>query len=311
VKPALVKQLVCPGCREALGLAAEAVEGEEIMTGALTCALCRTVYPVLRGVPRFVDGSAYAASFGRQWTWFSRVQLDSMTRRDESERTFEATTGWSDDDCFGRLVLDAGVGAGRFAEVVAKKGGEVIGVDLSSAIDAAFGNIGRRPGVHLVQADLFAMPFRDGTFDRAYSIGVLHHTPDPAAAFARVARTVKTGGDLAVYVYARYGPGHRMSDRIRTVTTRLPHSVMLAVAALAIPGYYLYRAPVLGKALDLVCPISKHPDWRWRWLDTFDWYTPRFQHKYLYPEVYRWFRDNGLRDVQIFDDPIRMRGVKA
>jgi hypothetical protein len=52
------------------------------------------------------------------------------------------------------------------------------------------------------------------------------------------------------------------------------------------------------------------PDWRWRWLDTFDWYTPKYQWKFLYPEVFRWFRDNGFEDVALFDGPIRMCGQK-
>ena len=140
-------------------------------------------------------------------------------------------------------MLDAGVGAGRFAEIVSNKGGDVVGVDLSQAIDAAYENIGRRPNVHLVQADIFAMPFRDGTFDMAYSVGVLHHTPDPAAAFARVAAAVRQGGALAVYLYARYGPSHRFSDMIRVLTTRLPFPILRALSALAVPAYYLYRVP--------------------------------------------------------------------
>jgi hypothetical protein len=47
-------------------------------------------------------------------------------------------------------------------------------------------------------------------------------------------------------------------------------------------------------------------NWRWRWLDTFDWYTPKYQWKFLYPEIYRWFRDNGFEQVELFDGPIRM-----
>ena len=94
-----------------------------------------------------------------------------MSGTDESERMLAATTGWSGEDYRGRLVLDAGVGAGRFAEIASNKGAEVVGVDLSQAIDAAYENIGSRPNVHLVQADIFAMPFRDGTFDMAYSVG--------------------------------------------------------------------------------------------------------------------------------------------
>ena len=184
-------------------------------------------------------------------------------------------------------------------------------MDLSVAIDAAYANIGHLEHVHLVQADIFAMPFRDGTFDRAYSIGVLHHTPDPRRAFDRVAAAVKPGGNLAVYLYHRYGFGPRFSDFWRTITTRLPLSLMAILAMAAIPLYYIYRLPVVGTLLQTVLPISKDPHWRWRWLDTFDWYTPRYQWKFLYPEVFRWFRENRFRDVEIFDDPIRMSGVKV
>ena len=165
--------------------------------------------------------------------------------------------------------------------------------------------------VHLVQADIFAMPFRDGTFDMAYSVGVLHHTPDPAAAFARVAAAVRQGGALAVYLYARYGPSHRFSDMIRVLTTRLPFPVLRALERAGGPGVLAcIGCPCSGRCLRIVCPISLHQDWRWRWLDTFDWYSPRYQWKLLYPEVVRWFRANGFRHVELFDGPIRMRGVK-
>jgi SAM-dependent methyltransferase len=285
-------------------------QGAEVVAGALHSPGCGREYPVVRGVPRFVDRQEYAASFGFQWNRFRNVQLDSANGRRESEREMEATTGWTEADYRGRLVLDAGVGAGRYAEVVCAKGGEVVGVDLTVAVDAAYANIGRRDGVHIVQADIFAMPFRDDTFDLAYSIGVLHHTPDTRGAFARVARVVKPGGGLAVYLYGGYGPGRHFPDAIRKVTTRLPPRVTLALAAAAVPLYYPYRLPALGKVLRFVAPISMHPHWRWRWLDTFDWYSPRYQWKVLYPEVFRWFRENGFHEVEIFEEPIRMRGHK-
>jgi SAM-dependent methyltransferase len=311
MKRAALRFLACPACKDVLELHAVREEGAEVVEGRLRCRGCRAEYPVLRGVPRFVESGSYASSFGLQWNWFRTVQLDSATGTKASGRMLEATTGWTAADYRGRLVLDAGVGAGRFAEVVAGHGGEVVGVDLTAAIDAAYQNLGHLPNVHLVQADIFAMPFREGTFDLAYAIGVLHHTPDPPRAFQRVAATVKKGGSLAVYLYARYGPDHRCSDLIRKVTTRLPLRLMFSLSALAIPLYYLYRVPIFGRIPRLLCPISLHPDWRWRWLDTFDWYTPKYQWKFLYPEVMRWFRASGFRDIDLFDDPIRMRGIKT
>ena len=311
MKPSALEFLVCPSCQDELDLRVDAREGGEVMAGRLLSRGCGREYPILRGVPRFVDSQAYASSFGFQWNRFARTQLDSFNGTRQSEEALEATTGWSAADYEGKRVLDAGVGAGRYAEIVAAKGGEVVGVDLTTAVDAAWQSIGRRERVHLAQADIFAMPLRAASFDMAYSIGVLHHTPDTRAAFERVARMVKPGGGLAVYLYARNGLAQRFPDAIRKLTTRLPARAMLAVSSLAVPLYYPYRLPGVGRMLYTLCPISMHADWRWRWLDTFDWYTPHYQWKLVYPEVFRWFRESGFRDIEIFEGPIRMRGLKA
>lgn len=311
MKRSAMRFLACPACRHDLRLEPHRFEQTDVVEGRLRCTNCPREYPISRGIPRFVPSETYAASFGREWNWFSTLQLDSASGTRESERTLHASTGWGADEYVDRLVLDAGVGTGRFAEIAAGYGAEVVGVDLSAAVDAAYSNVGRLDNVHIIQADIFTLPFRAGVFDLAYSIGVLHHTPDPELAFSQVAEAVKPGGALGVYLYDRYNIGRHVSDAIRVVSTRLPFRVTLALSAMAIPYYYLCRLPALGKLFQMLWPISMHADWRWRWLDTFDWYSPAYQWKLTYPEVCRWFRTHGFHEIDIFDGPIRMRGVKT
>ena len=311
MKPALLDILVCPACQNALDLRADVRKELEVLEGALRCMGCARDYPIVSGVPRFVGSAAYASSFGRQWHWFRKVQIDSMSGTDESERMLAATTGWSGEDYRGQLVLDAGVGAGRFAEIVSNKGGDVVGVDLSQAIDAAYENIGSRaqcpsrPGRH----PRHALPGRDVRH------GVLRGGATPHAGTRR--RLRPHGRRRAPGRGARGLPLRplRAEPPILGHDSRAHHAAALprppGAERAGGPAYYLYRVPFLGKVLGVVCPISLHRDWRWRWLDTFDWYSPRYQWKLLYPEVVRWFRTNGFRHVELFDGPIRMRGVKT
>ncbi|MDH3383154.1 MAG: methyltransferase domain-containing protein [Deltaproteobacteria bacterium] len=298
MKPRLLSFLVCPGCKQELELADHSEADGEILEGILACRPCRSDYPIRKGIPRFVERDAYVDTFSFEWNKFHDVQIDILNATDESENTFHGKTGWTPGDLKGKLVLDVGVGAGRFTEVVSRWGGEVVGIDLSFAVDAAFENIGRRENVHIVQADLFHLPFAASCFEAMYSIGVLHHTPDTRKAFESVVPLLKTGGDFAVFVYA-YGHYSYFSDIWRKITTRVPYRLLYYLTALSVPLYYIYEIPLVGLGFRFVFPMSRHPNPRWRWLDTFDWYTPRYQHKHTWPEVYQWYLENGFIEIKL------------
>jgi len=129
------------------------------------CESCGRKYPVVREVARFVDRSGYAGSFGFQWTRFARVQLDSASGTTRSRDTFVTKTGWSTADLRGERILDAGCGMGRFTEVCAEAGAEVHAIDLSEAVEVAAQNLGDRENAHFYQADIFGLPFKDGSFE--------------------------------------------------------------------------------------------------------------------------------------------------
>lgn len=107
---------------------------------------------------------------------------------------------------FTGLILDAGCGEGiDLASVGLTPGCRAVGVELSpGGIRASAARISSVPRARLVQGDVLSLPFPSQVFDGAYSYGVVHHTVDPARAVREIARTVKPGGPLLIYVYETF-----------------------------------------------------------------------------------------------------------
>lgn len=300
----VVSVLRCISCRDRL-------EGGE---QGLVCTGCGRVYSLLNGVVRFVDEQQYAGSFGFQWQVHARTQLDTDESK-RSELAFRKRTGFRPEDLAGKLVLDVGCGMGRFADVAARWGAHVVAVDLSLAAEVAARNLAGRQAT-IFQADVFQLPFAPESFDFIYSIGVLHHTPDCERAFKMLPGLLKPGGRIAIWLYSRYNPWYRMSDAYRKVTRRMPPKLLHAVCYGVVPLYgvhqILKRIPLVGRpasgVLAYVIPMAFHPDRRWRILDTFDWYSPWYQSKHTYEEVFRWFESCGLEDLRVIEQPIAVQG---
>ncbi len=231
----------------------------------------------------------YTASFGRQWNRYEVV------REDEDRAVFLVKTGVSADSLADRLVLDAGCGGGRYARLLAEAGARVVGVDLSSAVDKAAAHCAPYENALIVQGDLLAPPVADDTFDFVYSIGVLHHSPDARKAFAQIARKVKPGGRLAVWLYRRNTlPQELLNSALRAIAQRLSPQ---ALERVAVGLGWLGGIPVLNKTLNKVVNFSNHPDWTLRVCDNFDWYAPRYQSHHTIPELRSWFEAEGFDDL--------------
>ncbi len=138
---------------------------------------------------------------------------------------------------------------------------------------------------------------------------MLHHTPDTKAAFQQLARLVRPGGQFAVWVYGTDLKASG-SELLRPLTSRLPRQFMLQASRIAIPMYYIHKIPLIGRATSVMLPTSLEADPTWRWLDTFDWYTPRFQWKHAVTEVVSWFEDAGFSGLRIGEFPVSVSGRK-
>ena len=299
--------LRCPSCR---GMLRDQERG-------LSCPGCGTLYRSINGVVRFVGGQDYAGNFGFEWHEYARSQFDHEGSH-ESETGFREKTGFSPEEIRGKLVLDLGCGTGRFAEVASRWGARVVGVDLSSAAEVAARNLADRALVSIFQADAFALPFAPESFDFIYSIGVLHHTPNCELAFKALPPFLKPGGTIAIWLYSGYNNWYRFTDLYRRVTHRLPARWLHRLCHVATPLYYLDRGlrwiPLVGRP---VSGLVRHVFWvslnsnrDVRILDTFDWYSPKYQSKHTYEEVFRWFESCGLDSLRVLYTPIAVRGRK-
>ncbi|MBV9469466.1 MAG: methyltransferase domain-containing protein [Abitibacteriaceae bacterium] len=259
----LLEILACPRCKgEVSCIIKEEDAAGEITTGSLHCASCKRDYPIEKGIPRFVPNDDYAFSFGLQWNRFRKEQLDSFNGTRLSADRLYSETGWNKEWLQGKWILDAGCGAGRFLDVVSQTDCDVVGIDLSNAVDAAQDSLTGRKNVHLVQASIYQLPFRPGVFDGCYCIGVIQHTPNPRKTLQCLPPTLKEGGRLAVTIYERKRWTPLYSKYlVRPITKRLDKQMLLRALQLLMPILFplteiLFRLPYLGSLFAFALPID-------------------------------------------------------
>ncbi len=308
--------MVCPSCKSEFRLEPEETGADgRIQSGRLVCTGCRTAYPITGHIPRFVPAQNYASGFGFQWTVHAGTQCDSLNGTTLSEQRFFAETRWPR-HLDGELVLEVGSGAGRFTEQAASTDAMVVSVDYSDAVDANYRLNGRKPNVLIVQGDLYQLPLRPASFDRAFCFGVLQHTPDVEGAFMALTEYLRSGGALAIDVYRRREGLNAltMTHRwIRPVTRRANPQRLYRLTRWYVEAMWplsrlISRLPRIGKKLNWMLLIA---DYRglmnmpeallkeWAILDTFDMLNPAYESPQTIETVQGWFRRAGLAQVNI------------
>jgi len=278
------------------------------------CTKCAEEFPAINRVLRYVDVNNYADSFAYQWKKFPKTQL----LPDFAELNLRRKTGLTPQDFKDKLVLDVGCGMGRFADIATRWGATVVGVDLSAAAEVAARNLGDR-NFTAIQADVLSLPFAPESFDCIYSIGVLHHTPDCEKAFKNLPKYLKPGGALGIWLYSGYNKWYRLSDYYRKITHRVSPRRLYGFFRVVVPILYwldqgLRKIPLFGPAVaglvHHMFPISRNQNPQVRLLDTLDWYSPKYQSKHTYEQVFRWFESCGLEALTVADVSIGIKGRK-
>lgn len=250
----------------------------------------QVAYPLINGIPRFVE-QEHLASFGLQWNKYE------VAHDDEDRATFQAKTGVSLSELRGLKILDAGCGGGRYSKVAGEAGADVIGADHSAAVDKASQLCSHLPQVHFLQGDLKHLPLQPASFDFVFSIGVMHHDADTRSVFDAVARLVKPGGRMAVWLYRRNQWWQEIiNSALRRRTIHMPPERLESWCRW---GAWLGGIPVANKTLNKIVNFSAHPNWENRVCDTFDWFAPQYQYHHTVSELTNWYQAAGFGDLRV------------
>jgi SAM-dependent methyltransferase len=267
---AFLELLVCPVCGGALA-------------ADWSCRSCGLRYEALDGIPnlrlpgdtptevvrRFYEHAPFPGYPLRD----SLAWLRARAERSEFARLLDQAIPYD------ARILEIGCGTGQMSLYLARGSRVVIGADLTRAsllLGAAAARRFRINGVQFIETDLHRPGLRPGAFDVVYSSGVLHHTPDPRASFARIAQLARPGGMIVLGLYNTFA--------------RIPLRLSRLVARMSGDRLILFD-PVL-------CDRKNEPA-RWKaWLR--DQYQHPEEHCHTLAEVQGWFRENSVDYVRAY-----------
>jgi SAM-dependent methyltransferase len=260
-----------------------------------------------------------AQGFGREWSSFRQDadHLSQEQRRAIFEDYFRIFP-WHVLPPDGGVGLDVGCGSGRWSMLVAPRVQHLHLLDPSfAALEVAKQNLRSAANVSFHLHGVANIPLPSRSLDFAFSLGVLHHVPDTAAAIATIADKLKPGAPFLIYLYyafdnrpAWYRALWRMSDAARFFVSRLPHPARLTVSqTIAVAIYwplarfarFLLRRGRAAAAL----PLSYYADKSFYVMrtDAYDRFCTRLEKRFRRGEIERLLTQAGFGDIIFSDRP--------
>lgn len=249
-------------------------------------------------------------SFGDEWSRFDQSAMEEDEARaifDEYFAVFPWDTLPSDPSGF-----DMGCGSGRWAALMAPRVGHLHCIDPSSALDVARKRVSAHRNVSYHNASVDDMPLPRNSQDFGYSLGVLHHIPDTAAAMRSCVSMLKSGAPFLVYLYyafdnrpAIFRLAWRCSDWLRRFVYRLPAGakhVVTDVFALIAYLPFARGSKVLEQwGFDVTnVPLSYYRDRSWYTMrtDSRDRFGTPLEQRFTKSQIRSMMEAAGLRDVR-------------
>jgi len=254
--------------------------------------------------------AAVVDGFGDEWSRFDQSELSDSEARRLFEEYFDIFP-WHELPP-GAVGLDLGCGSGRWARLVAPRVGRLLCFDASSAaVDVAKRNLAGAPNAEVAVAGIDELPVPDDSADFAYSLGVLHHIPDTAAALRSCVRKLRPGAPFLVYLYYRfdnrpawYRMLWKLTEGVRYTVSRSPKPVRYAASQFFAATVYwpLSRMARLAERLGMRAesfPLAFYRNRSYYVLrtDALDRFGTRLEQRFTRTEIERMMRDAGLADV--------------
>jgi ubiquinone/menaquinone biosynthesis C-methylase UbiE len=249
-----------------------------------------------------------AESFGLEWTRHGQLNRLYASEAD-LWREFE-TFQIPPDLLRGKRVLDAGCGMGRWSYAAVKLGARrVVGFDLHDGVQAAKRLTHGVGQASFLKASIFALPFREASFDSIMSIGVLHHTGDTHRALRALLPLLKPGGWLFVQVYATRGEAkdRRMAALLR-LTNRMPKRLLYGVCVVLVAARYVPLLKSLVQAVSHFVQIVSFGKHRTFWrnvADTYDWHCCPYRTFHTAKEIRQVLAEVGLERIALTNPAYR------
>jgi len=254
--------------------------------------------------------------FGREWSVFDQSDLSEGEKSAIFESYFTVFP-WHD---LPRSAVgaDIGCGSGRWASLVAPRVGELHCIDMSQeALSVAQKTLAESAHVHFHQASVDAIPIPDGSLDFAYSLGVLHHVPDTAAAIRSVAAKLRSGAPFLIYLYYAFDnrpPWYRLlwksSDWVRSAVARMPFPIRYGVSQLiaAIVYWPLARAARFLRSagrLPRNWPLAHYIDRTFYVMrtDALDRFGTKLERRYTRLQIAVMLEAAGFVDIRFSESP--------
>lgn len=257
---------------------------------------------------------AVVAAFGDEWSRFDQAGLAA----DEKLELFEAYFSVFPWSALGQDAVgaDIGCGSGRWATLVAPRVGRLHCLDASEdALAVARTNLSRDGNVEFHLADVGTMPLQPRSLDFAYSLGVLHHVPDTAAAIRACVTLLKPGAPFLVYLYYAFDNRPRwfrllwlVSEAVRRLVSRSPNGLRHLVSDVLALVVYLPLARVAragerrGREVD-GWPLSFYRGRSFYVMrnDALDRFGTRLEQRFTRQEVVELLRIAGLDRIEVRD----------